>query len=118
MVVRYQGGQVRFFEVLLIEKAELNREIPAEAFAVSSPPGTVVADFRDKTESGHTPTRELREEVADVREFANTHDLKSLEFPLAQPTGRSRWYYALFTVPLLGLAAWYTLRWRRRAGAA
>ncbi len=111
----YEGSYVRSFEVLLIDHAEVNRDVLPDAFVVSAPEKTTIVDTREKSENGY-PNRVVKEAVPDVLAFANSGEVKRIpELQLSPQRSHARWLYALLTLPFVLLIAWsLARRWRAK----
>lgn len=46
--LRFGGGRLAFADILVVEEAELNVDLPGDAFVVNASQGTVIADERDR----------------------------------------------------------------------
>lgn len=110
----YEENYVRSFEVLLLDKAELNGPISPDAFVISVPAKTTIVDTREKMPGGY-PNRMIEESVPDMLAFADLGELKRIpELQLPQPS-RARWLYALLSLPLLILTVRLLMkRWKTR----
>ena len=107
---QFFAGRLDHMQVLVIEDAEFNIELPKDAFGISVPAGTVVIDERfPQTRGGRTPVA-----LADVAEDVRT-GFAQPTVPLTTPNkvANRNWLWGVAVVAMcVGVVTWA----RRRRG--
>jgi hypothetical protein len=113
--ITYERGRLTSYELLLIDSADFNVDIPEEHFRLALDEGTTIVDFRSQPTNAYA----LREATTDL---ARTLDLpqrrpprpRPLQIP-TQPTGPNRWLLALNGLMLIAGGLYIWRRTRRRS---